>query len=197
METTASNIGGSPEPPVRILVQTLTHLVPGKDSHERTYSMLDRMCQHHWNCDFSVPKFRWASHNCQFAFNNRRCFFLIDYGESQNDDDVPVLSYEWTGEALKPLPQLATDPEIQAKLKEEVPFTWKPSKRERSDVPIPRLVKSRLAYEENLRSSEMDYMREHPEDAQWLKAHVRPRLWRRFVAEMNANRSPDDPVIEE
>jgi hypothetical protein len=43
----------------------------------------------------------------------------------------------------------------------------------------------------------MDYMREHPEDVMWLKVHVRPRLWRKFVAEMNANKSPSDPDIEE
>lgn len=106
METTASKTESSvlnplrPEPPVRILVQTLTHLVPGNDNFERTDFILNRICQHHWNCDFSVPKFRWAAYNDQFAFNNRRCFFLVDYGESQNDDDVPVLSYKWTGESL-------------------------------------------------------------------------------------------------
>jgi hypothetical protein len=43
----------------------------------------------------------------------------------------------------------------------------------------------------------MDYMREHPEDVMWLKVHVRPRLWGKFVAEMNANKSPSDPDIEE
>lgn len=86
--------------PVRILAQTLTHLVPGRDNFERTDFILNRICREHWDCDFSVPKFRWASHNDQFAFDNRRCFFLVDYGEAQNDDDVPVLCYEWTGEIL-------------------------------------------------------------------------------------------------
>jgi hypothetical protein len=106
METMASKTESSiltplrPEPPVRILVQTLTHLVPGKDHFERSDFILNHMCQHHWNCDFSVPKFRWAAYNDQLAFNNRRCFFLADYGESQDDNNVPVLSYEWTGESL-------------------------------------------------------------------------------------------------
>ena len=106
METTASETESSmptplrPEPPVRILVQTLTHLIPGNDYFERNDFILNRMCQYHWSCDFSVPKFRWASYNDQFAFDNQRCFFLVDYGKSQNDDDVPVLSYEWTGESL-------------------------------------------------------------------------------------------------
>lgn len=88
------------EPPVRVLVQTLTHLVPGTDGLERSFFILNLVCQHHWNCDFQTPKFRCSSYNDFFAFNNRRCFFLVDYGESQNDDDVPVLSYAWTGESL-------------------------------------------------------------------------------------------------
>lgn len=89
-----------PEPPVRILVQTLTHLVPGNGNLERTRFILDRMCQHHWNCDFEAPKFRWAAYNDQFALNNRRCFFLVDYGESKDNDDVPLLCYQWTGQSL-------------------------------------------------------------------------------------------------
>lgn len=105
-EVTATKIEKSmripinPGPPVRILVQTLTHLVPGGDNFERVDFILNRICQDHWNCDFQCPKFRWASYNDQFALNNRRCFFLVDYGESGDDDDVPVLSYDWTGESL-------------------------------------------------------------------------------------------------
>lgn len=90
----------SPESAVRILVQTLTHLVPGNDNFERWDFILNRICRYHWNCDFSAPKFRWASYNDRFGLNNRRCFVLVDYGEAENDDDVPVLSYEWTGETL-------------------------------------------------------------------------------------------------
>jgi hypothetical protein len=104
METTARKpetpLG--PEPPVRILVQTLTHLVPGEDGFDRTRFILNQMCQHHWNCDFIGPKFRYTSYNDKFGFNNQRCFFLVDHGEceSKNDDDVPILYYEWTGESL-------------------------------------------------------------------------------------------------
>jgi len=46
-------------------------LVPGKGNIERTRFILNQMCQHHWNYDFEVPKFRWASYNDQFALNNR------------------------------------------------------------------------------------------------------------------------------
>lgn len=42
----------------------------------------------------------------------------------------------------------------------------------------------------------MDYMREYPKDVEWLKAHVRPRFWQKFVTKVNANRSPGAPEIE-
>ena len=93
-------VAKNPEPPVRILVQTLTHLVPGGDNFERIDFILDLICRTFWNCDFESPRFRWASYNDQFALKNRICYFLVDYGDSENDDEVPVLSYEWKGELL-------------------------------------------------------------------------------------------------
>jgi hypothetical protein len=89
-----------PDPPVRILVQTLTHLVPGTCNVNKTDFIFNRICQLHWNCDFNPLEYRWSTYNDLFAFRNRRCFFLLDWGRSSNDDDVPVLSYEWTGESL-------------------------------------------------------------------------------------------------
>ena len=50
MELTAANTesadraASGPEPPVRVLVQTLTYLVPGNGNIERTYFILNRMC---------------------------------------------------------------------------------------------------------------------------------------------------------
>jgi hypothetical protein len=38
-------------------------------------------------------------------------------------------------------------------------------------------------------------MRENPEDVEWLKTRVRPRLWRKFVAEVNVNKPPGAPDI--
>lgn len=32
---------------------------------------------------------------------NPHCFFLVDYGQSQNDDMFLCLSYEWTGNLRK------------------------------------------------------------------------------------------------
>ncbi|KND87597.1 hypothetical protein TOPH_07717 [Tolypocladium ophioglossoides CBS 100239] len=42
METTVNK---TPEPPVQILVQTLTYLVPGNGSSERYLFMLNGICQ--------------------------------------------------------------------------------------------------------------------------------------------------------
>lgn len=40
-------------------------------------------------------------------------------------------------------------------------------------------------------------MRESPEDMEWLKTHVRPRFWRNFVAEVNANNPTGASDIQE
>ncbi|KND87598.1 hypothetical protein TOPH_07717 [Tolypocladium ophioglossoides CBS 100239] len=69
--------------------------------------------------------------------------------------------------------KLSKDPKIQAKLK-GVPFTYQPKDPNRVKAPIRRLVKERLYCDESFWPEEMDYMREHPEDLQWLKGHVRP-----------------------
>jgi hypothetical protein len=40
-------------------------------------------------------------------------------------------------------------------------------------------------------------MREHPEDLEWLKANVRPRFWQKFLTQVNDNKAPGAPDIEE
>lgn len=93
-----------PVGPIRILVQTMTHLVPGDTYFSRCNFLNDRICQHHWGCDFDPQIHRWSTYGAYFAFDNRLCYFLLDYGWATNngDDDagVPILSYEWTGESL-------------------------------------------------------------------------------------------------
>jgi hypothetical protein len=93
--------------PVRILVQTLTHLVPmdgvapkNDPASDKLISMLHRICQFQWNCKYTAGVHRWYTYGDEFGYNNRLCFFLIDYGTTSNDDDVPTLCYEWTGESL-------------------------------------------------------------------------------------------------
>jgi hypothetical protein len=112
MDSTSSK-SKDPEPlllqqsPVRILVQTLTHLVPAdgvgpeNDPYsDKLFSMFDRICKYQWNCKFDPEVLRWYSYGDEFGYNDRLCFFLIDYGSSSNDEDVPILCYKWTGELL-------------------------------------------------------------------------------------------------
>lgn len=93
--------------PVRILVQTLTHLVPSGDITRYTdpymakyHSMFDHICKHHWNRKFDPTIHRDYTYNDNLGYNDRLCFYLLDYGTTSNDDDVPILCYEWTGESL-------------------------------------------------------------------------------------------------
>lgn len=92
------NPGDTLAGPVRILVQTVTHLVPGNNYMERVEYMRNLICQHHWKRDFNRDQERWNVHGDEFAFPNRNCYFLIDHGHSEGDP--PVLWYKWTGESL-------------------------------------------------------------------------------------------------
>ena len=94
--------GEDPKEPLRILVQTKTHLVQGADYHEKKWFILDMICQHHWKRDYIPVRDRWSAHGTKFGLTNRRCYFLLDHGETLDDNTVPVLWYEWTGEG-KPL----------------------------------------------------------------------------------------------
>ena len=40
-------------------------------------------------------------------------------------------------------------------------------------------------------------MRANPEDIEWLKANVRPRFWRKFVAQANKYKMSSELDIEE
>lgn len=96
--------------PIRILVQTLTHLVPSdkvidnpeRDLHgDKLISMLDRICKLTWGIGFTPRAHRFYSYgDDEFGYNHRPCFFLVDCGEAESDDDVPVRCYEWDGGEL-------------------------------------------------------------------------------------------------
>lgn len=96
----------SKDAPVRILVQSMTQHVPKDQGTEndvysdKLISMLNRISRHHWNCAYMPLKNRFYTHGDEFGYNNRLCFFLVDHGTATNDDEVPMLSYEWTGQEL-------------------------------------------------------------------------------------------------
>ena len=53
--------------PIRILVESKTHLIPGNDFHENVFFILDSVCQHHWNRDFDLDD-RWNTYDADFGY---------------------------------------------------------------------------------------------------------------------------------
>ncbi|KAI8945687.1 hypothetical protein F4801DRAFT_112631 [Xylaria longipes] len=120
METeTASDSSSSPEPepvlgvpdPVRILVETATHLVPGQLYSERIEHMRNVICRHHWGRGFDGERDRCyvyglgggdrSDSRSGQGQRGRVCFFLVDSGQtSSRNENPPVLRYRWTGTKL-------------------------------------------------------------------------------------------------
>ncbi|KAI0442304.1 hypothetical protein F4803DRAFT_519601 [Xylaria telfairii] len=136
METeTDSDASSSPEPepvlgvpdPVRILVETATHLVPGHVYTERVKCMRNIICQHHWSRDFDSEKDRcyvYGLGGVQLNSEGERgrvCFFLVDSGQtSSKNENPPMMRYRWTGKHLVYI-RRALPAVVVAKLK-EYPF---------------------------------------------------------------------------
>lgn len=96
-ESRAPDVG---EAPTRVLVQTKTHLVPGDGYHKRCLFMLDLICQRTWSRDFDPKQHRWNVRGALFGYDNHPCYFLVDHGQSSNDEDITVLWYHWDGKSL-------------------------------------------------------------------------------------------------
>ncbi|KAI0469475.1 hypothetical protein F4859DRAFT_486771 [Xylaria cf. heliscus] len=121
---------GVPDP-VRILVETATHLVPGSFSSDKVERMRNVICQHHWRRDFDGGTDRCYVYGVggddptrgrAEGDRGRVCFFLVDSGETTSrNENPPILRYRWTGKKLiyirRALPAV-----VVAKLK-EYPFT--------------------------------------------------------------------------
>ncbi|PLB43915.1 hypothetical protein P170DRAFT_64866 [Aspergillus steynii IBT 23096] len=128
LEQTPPDLPLPKDSPVRILVQTMTHLVPrdqGMDNNiwgDKVTSMLHRISRYHWRVPYWPFDNRFYSYGDEFGYSHRLCFFLVDHGTTENDDEVPILCYEWTGEDFKFTPELLASKEVQDKLK-EYPFT--------------------------------------------------------------------------
>ncbi|KAL2126471.1 hypothetical protein VTI74DRAFT_846 [Chaetomium olivicolor] len=84
--------------PVRVLVQTKTHLVPGDKSTEfgeRVSAMENMICQHVWQRDYDRHRERAWHYGCKFALENIECWFLVDHHgpDPSPSPDPPVLWY--------------------------------------------------------------------------------------------------------
>ncbi|KAL4911116.1 hypothetical protein BDW74DRAFT_142470 [Aspergillus multicolor] len=190
--------------PIRILVKTLTHLVPSDgvvtdakdDLHaEKLISMLNRICKHVWGCPWEPGNHRWYAHgDDEFGYNNRLCFFLVDLGDALNgrDEDVEMRALEWDGNDFKPKLEMLRINDIQDELK-ETPFTPKPrsksgqSKEEEEKEPSARdMVRMRLRGLEKVPNREPEHVKSHPEDMKWLKGKLRPRFYESLLKQIEA-----------
>lgn len=91
--------------PVRILVQTKTHLVPGEKSTgfmQRVDSMVNLICHHVWQRDYDLRRERKWMHGGEFSIDNRPVWFLVDHHgpDAVLVPDPPVVWYTWTGTDL-------------------------------------------------------------------------------------------------
>ncbi|PWY78984.1 hypothetical protein BO83DRAFT_406610 [Aspergillus eucalypticola CBS 122712] len=166
--------------PIRVLVQTLTHLVPStnqageKNIYDyKLFTMLDTICQHTWKCDFDGHVHRWYTYGDEFGYSHRMC---------DDDSKVPIECYEWDGSKFIDKPQILQFEDVQAELK-SVPFTpapYKPSEK----PPVRDIVRRRLRSARRIPVRELDHMRDHPEDMEWLDRKVKPRFWTNFLEQL-------------
>jgi hypothetical protein len=88
---------------VRILLQTVTHLVPGNDRGEKFTWIQNTVCQHQWQRDFDRDQERFFPYHDYFGLRDVHCFFLIDHhghDHAIQEEKVPVIWYKWTGQFL-------------------------------------------------------------------------------------------------
>ncbi|KAL2214247.1 hypothetical protein CC79DRAFT_1363023 [Sarocladium strictum] len=173
--------------PVRILVQTVTQLVPGNDYAQRVQYMQNLICQHHWNRDFDRNQDRWNVYGHHFSYENRNCYFLIDHGSRESPKDPQVLWYKWTGEALI-LMQQTLPADVQRVLK-DYPFSNQPIQRPRSEMPRlfsatehRQIIRTKLRCDMAIIEEDIRFLKAQPEAAEWLQSHIEPQLWMKIQA---------------
>ncbi|KAH8586926.1 hypothetical protein B0O99DRAFT_602086 [Bisporella sp. PMI_857] len=161
--------------PVRILVSTATHLVPGNSFIERIRLLQNFISQYHWGCDFKKGD-RFESYNAEFDFDNRAYYFVLDYGQSpdSNDDKVPILCIR----VIQELPS-----RIQKKLK-TYPFTPPtPIARPRCQLDAVQRredICAKLRYNIRILSQTFDFLKENMEHLAWLERNLESALWLKF-----------------
>ncbi|GKZ30741.1 hypothetical protein AbraIFM66950_010084 [Aspergillus brasiliensis] len=176
--------------PIRILVDTRIHLLPGDTNEDRNTYLINHICHLHWLAEFNpIQHRRYAFSTDRFPTESTRCLFLVDYGHTSSkneDEDVPVVYYKWTGENLTPLPILAYEAWIKNKLKYVYPFTpptpWQdcnnPDRRREMLLSKVWSTSSGGATDDDLRS-----LRDNEEDWAWLRASLDPEVFGAFLYE--------------
>ncbi|KAL7919980.1 hypothetical protein ACQKWADRAFT_299819 [Trichoderma austrokoningii] len=166
--------------PVRVLVQTSTSLVPGDHYAGKITSMRNLICQRFWNRDFDWDEERFYPYNATFGYENRRCYFLLNHGHS--DIDPPILWYEWTGKSLK-----AKDGPLTSKIRSKVesypferPYGPRPEPMTYDNITHRKIIWSALQLDTEIFDDDKKFLRDHPEDAKWLKDKLETRLWQKI-----------------
>ncbi|PYH34511.1 uncharacterized protein BO87DRAFT_396804 [Aspergillus neoniger CBS 115656] len=179
------------DPPIRILVDTRIHLLPGDTNEDRNTFLINHICHLHWHTEFIPSKHRrYAFSTERYPIESTRCLFLVDCGQTaskEEDEDVPVVYYKWTGGYLTPLPILSYEAWIKNKLKYVYPFTPAPNwqngvnrDREREMLLSKVLWASSSggATDDDLRA-----LRDNEEDWAWLRATLDPDVFGGFLYE--------------
>lgn len=91
------------------------------------------------------------------------------------------------------MPQLLQHEPVQEELT-KYPFTPRPQSpvEPREPEPVRESVRYRLRATEWIPTRELDYLKEHPEDMEWLKRKVRPRFYANLLAQIEARPREDE-----
>ncbi|KAK3292990.1 uncharacterized protein B0H64DRAFT_403257 [Chaetomium fimeti] len=186
--------------PVRVLVQTQTHLVPGdKTTHfgERYDAMVSLICQHVWQREYDQFRERDWSYHCHFAVDNVECWFLIDHHgpDPTPPPDPPLIWYRWTGTKFMIVhgrPPSGVRRELQYYpfervahyiLTEEYPRRRTPRvyKSRDEEIRVKRhMLRHTLLSNLCLTEELLRFVKDFPDAAERVKARVPPEAWARL-----------------
>ncbi|KAK3898756.1 hypothetical protein C8A05DRAFT_47009 [Staphylotrichum tortipilum] len=204
--TAADDDNNDEDRPVRVLVQTRTHLVPGDKSDQwRGVKMQDLICQQVWKRDFDKFRERAWNYHCHWAIDNVECWFLVDHHgpDPTLPPDPPVIWYRWTGTEFvmvhDPLPRRVRR-EFRHYPFEKSPHLHKPppppgpgprrtfgSRAEEIRFQRGKLL-STLRHNDYLTDALVRFVRENPEAADWVRVRVPPEVWPRLD-------DPYEPIV--
>lgn len=90
------------------------------------------------------------------------------------------------------MPDLLKSAAVQEQIKIH-PFTPQHGKV-REKPPIRESVRGWLRSAAKVPAHELEYIKDHPEDMDWLQRKLRPRFWANFVQQMEAQFPEDDSL---
>ncbi|KAL6895093.1 hypothetical protein GGI43DRAFT_429201 [Trichoderma evansii] len=149
------------ESKVRILLESVTYLVPGSDCDEKL-SFIKNIHMYPYG-DF-------------FGLKNRNCFFLIDHhghDRTVQEEKVSVIWYKWTGESL-----VHINDTFPLWIQEEKFYRLPKGPDGKYEPKVQReIIRSWLNLGIPISAERIEFLRENPEHALWLKAHLHRELW--------------------